>query len=84
MTKAHKKAAWRSLFTVEKKTIEVIEEIESFLFRRKRIRVVEKFAVIHVGTDVVLGLYDNSKYACSRARYFYKRFCNKSEKILLG
>jgi hypothetical protein len=84
MAKVYKKAPWRTAFTVEKKVVEVIEEISSSLFRKKRVKKIEKWAVVQINSGTVLGLYDDSDYACSRARYFFKKFRRKSEKILLG
>ena len=78
-----KRGKWKSLFTVEQRTVEIKEEVGSFLFRRTRIKKVEKWAVVSSSGDVV-GLYDDHKYASSRARYFYKKFMKGSEKILLG
>ena len=84
MAKVYKKAPWRTTFLVEKRMVEVVEEIGSFLFRKKRVKQIEKFAVVQKVDGLVLGLYDDPKYACSRARYFFKRFRKEFEKILLG
>ena len=82
MTK--KKAKWKTLLKTEAVTVEVTEVSGSFLFRRERVKKAIKVAVKLISSDEILGLYDDDKYARSRARYFYKRMMRKSEKILLG
>lgn len=84
MKKATNRAAWRKMFRLEWKEIEIREEIGSFLFRKTRINKVDRAAVILIGTDEVYGLYDDMKYASSRARHFYKKMLRESEKVLLG
>lgn len=84
MSFVKKKAEWKKMLTVEKQLTEVKEEVGSYFWRKTRIKKVEKWAVMLSGSKEVLGLYDDHKYASSRARYFYKKYMRESETILLG
>ena len=76
-----KKPKWMDMYVVQQR--DKLETYKKSFFITEK-RSVTTWIVINVKNQQEAGEYKDYNYACSRARYFYKRDMRRAEKILLG